>query len=74
MNKNKELVWLSVDELGLPKNRDIGYLVSDGYTIEFSFISDDDIWTGGSVFSTEPHGFEYNVKFFTPTTFLNLPK
>ena len=71
--------WRSVEIDGFPKDKNVGYLVSEGNYIEFSDIDDyTDRWIGGSVYAlySEVSGteFDFHVKFWCPVSELNLPK
>ena len=70
--------WRSINDVGMPTDRNIGYLVSDGTNIEFSYLDDfDPSWVGGSVYADyeEVSGttFDFNPTHWAPATEANLP-
>lgn len=70
--------WRSIKEVGMPKDRTIGYLVTDGKNIEYSAMDDyEDKWIGGSVYALyeEVSGtcFDFYPTHFCPVYELNLP-
>ncbi len=70
--------WRSIKEIGMPKDKNIGYLVTDGKNIEYSKLDDyDDKWIGGSVYAlyAEVSGteFDFYPTHFCPVSELNLP-
>jgi len=69
--------WRSIKEVGMPKDTNIGYLVYDGESIEYSGL-EYGIWTGGSVYALyeEVSGteFDFYPTHWCPTNELNTPK
>jgi len=78
--KEKSINWRNIKD-ETPTDTNIGYLVSDGETIEYSDLSISNkslIWIGGSVFPTydgrDGTTFDYEVKYWAPVSELNLPE
>ena len=70
--------WRSIKEVGMPKDKSVGYLVTDGKNIEYSDLSSyEDKWIGGSVYAVygEVIGpeFDFYPTHFCPVSELNLP-
>tara|TARA_E500000305_G_scaffold109002_1_gene112870 strand:+ start:3208 stop:3429 length:222 start_codon:yes stop_codon:yes gene_type:complete len=70
--------WRSIKEVGMPKDKSVGYLVTDGKNIEYSSLDIyEDKWIGGSVYAlyeeVSETGFDFYPTHFCPVSELNLP-
>lgn len=73
--------WVSIKEVGMPKDESVGYLVSNGKDIEYSDIESSGVgqykWVGGSVFPTydgcHRTFFDFNPTHYSRIDLIDLP-